>query len=63
MFEHLIVEGIQTDINAASLGMIGDGETLEKSIECLRNSKNSPTELPSIQNVLEHKAGISIRAL
>ena len=36
---HLLGEGIQTQINAVSLRMFGDGETLERSLECLRNAE------------------------
>ena len=46
MVKHFIEGGIQSKINAVSLGMVGDGETLERSLECLRMAKNSPAEHP-----------------
>ena len=46
MVKHSLEEGIQTKINSVSLGMFGDGETLERSLECLLKVKNSPAEHP-----------------
>ena len=39
MVKHFLEEGIQSTINAVSLGMFGDDETVERSIECLHKAK------------------------
>ena len=39
MVKHFFEEGIQTKINAVNLGMFEDGETLERSLKCLRKAK------------------------
>ena len=44
MVKHFLEAGIQTKINVVSLVMIVDGETLERSLECLRNVKKWPSK-------------------
>ena len=39
MVEYFLEEGTQAKINAVSLDVAKDGETLEKSLECPRESK------------------------
>ena len=46
MVEHFHEEDIRTKINAVSLGMFGEGETLERSLVCLQKAENSPAEHP-----------------
>ena len=44
MVKHFLEEDIQIKIKTVSLGIVGDGETLERSLECLRKAINSPAE-------------------
>ena len=44
MVKHFLEQGIQTKINAVCLEMFVDGETLERSLECLQKVKNSTAE-------------------
>ena len=46
MVKHFLEEGIQTKIIAISLGMFGDGETLERSIEFVLNVYERPKNSP-----------------
>ena len=39
MINHFLVGGIQTKINAVSLDMVGNGETLERSVHSLRKAE------------------------
>ena len=38
MVKHFLEEDIQTKINDVSLWVVGDGETLERGLECLRKT-------------------------
>ena len=46
MVKRFLEEGIQTKINAVGLGMVGDGETLERCLECVCKVKDSLAEHP-----------------
>ena len=55
MIKYLLEDGIQTQINAGSLRIVGDSETLERSLKYLRKAKNAQ------QNVLELKTSWNTR--
>ena len=56
MIERFLKESIQNKIIAVSLGMFGDGETLERSLGCPRKAKKIDR-----QNILELKTSWSTR--